>query len=265
MDVAGSEAVLLRRQESVTQLILNRPASLNSIDEEMAAGIRGGLDLVRGDRRCRALVITGAGRGFCSGQALPTGGTDVELPADVAGLVRTRYLPIVTKIRDLPIPVIASVNGVAAGAGFSLALAADFRVASDAAWFSSAFARIGLVPDSGASFFLARYLGFPRALEVALTGRRISALEARDLGLVSRVFPAASFAEDSSEFARELAAGPTRAFGLTKRALSRALTNTLEEQLELEATLQQAASETDDFREGLRAFRDKRVPKFEGR
>jgi 2-(1,2-epoxy-1,2-dihydrophenyl)acetyl-CoA isomerase len=161
--------------------------------------------------------------------------------------------------------VLAAVNGVAAGAGFALALAADLRVASEDAWFSCAFAKIGLVPDAGSSFFLPRYLGFPRAIQLALTGERISARAAAELGLVAKVFPAGTFTDDYLEFARGLAAGPTRAYGLTKQAFRQALESTLEDQLELEASLQQEASETGDFQEGLRAFREKRPPRFSGR
>jgi len=260
----GKEAVLLRRDGAVTELILNRPEQLNAIDEQVAAQLRDGLVTVGRSRECRCLVITGSGRGFCSGQALPKAEVSAELPQDVAGLVRERYNPLVTLIRQLPIPVLAAVNGVAAGAGFALALAADLRVASQDAWFSCGFAKIGLVPDTGASFFLPRYLGLPRAIQLALTGERITAEAAAELGLVAKVFPASTFAGDYLEFAQELAAGPTRAYALTKQAFRQALESTLEDQLELEATLQQEAAETGDFQEGLRAFREKRPPRFSG-
>ena len=205
-------------------------------------------------------MITGSGRGFCSGQALGSSVSADALAQEVGALVRRRYVPIITKIRGLPLPVVAAVNGAAAGAGFSLALAADLRVASEAAWFSCAFSGIGLVPDSGASFFLPRYVGLAKAIEMALTGRRVGAAEAATLGLVTYVYPAETFSQDYSTLAHHLAQGPTRAFALTKRALSEATDNSLSQQLELEAVLQQEAAETDDFHEGLSAFRNKRAP-----
>jgi 2-(1,2-epoxy-1,2-dihydrophenyl)acetyl-CoA isomerase len=264
MAQVGIEAVLLRRDGAVTELILNRPERLNAIDDEVAAQLLAGLASVKGDPECRCLVITGNGRGFCSGQALPSAGDAGALPGDIAGLVRERYNQVVLLMRDLPIPVLAAVNGVAAGAGFALALAADLRVASEDAWFSCGFARIGLVPDTGSSFFLPRYLGLPRAIQLALTGERVGALAAAELGLVMRVFPTSAFTDEYRAFARELAAGPTRAYALTKRAFSQALTSTLDAQLELEAKLQQEASETADFQKGLLAFRKKRPPRFTG-
>jgi len=263
MDGEGSEAVLLRRSGAVVELVLNRPEHLNAIDEEVASGLRDGLELVGNDPDCRCLVLTGSGRGFCSGQALAAIGGQ-GLPQDVAQLVRDRYIPLVTQIRGLPLPVIAAVNGVAAGAGLSLALAADLRVASDAAWFSCGFSRIGLVPDAGASFFLPRYVGLAKALELALTGRRMEAVEAASLGLVAHVYPAQTFARDYAELAQGFAAGPTRAFALTKKAFGQAMEVSLAEQLELEARLQQEASETEDFREGVSSFREKRPPRFAG-
>ncbi|MFZ0995057.1 MAG: enoyl-CoA hydratase-related protein [Candidatus Dormiibacterota bacterium] len=260
-----ADAVLLRRDGSVTELVLNRPHHLNAIDDEVADGLLRGLDLVGEDANCRCLVITGSGRGFCSGQALGSSDNGDEFPQEVGALVRRRYVPLVTKIRGLSLPVVAAVNGVAAGAGFSLALAADLRVASEAAWFSCGFAGIGLIPDSGASFFLPRFFGLAKALELALTARRVDAVEAARLGLVSHVYPADTFSHNYSALAHDLAQGPTRAFALTKMALSQATTNSLSQQLELEAMLQQEASETDDFHEGLSAFRDRRAPQFVGR
>lgn len=263
MAATAARAVLVRRDGGVTQLVLNRPSSLNAFDEKVATALLRELEVAAEDPACRCLAITGAGRGFCAGQSLAGGGN--RLPADIKDLVRSRYIPIITRIRELPIPVVAEVNGVAAGAGFALALAADVRLASESAWFSSGFSKIGLVPDSGASFFLARYLGLPRAFEIAATSRRMSPSEALDLGLVAHVYPASTFREHCRDFAQMLAAGPTRALGLTKKALNLSLSQTLDTQLELEADLQQQASETADFREGVAAFIEKREPEFHGR
>ncbi|HUY57261.1 MAG TPA: enoyl-CoA hydratase-related protein [Candidatus Micrarchaeaceae archaeon] len=258
-----SKSVLLRRSGAVIELVLNRPERLNAIDDEVAADLLEGLESVAGEPGCRCLVITGSGRGFCSGQALPSAQSG-SLPRQIGALVRERYIPLVTAIQLLPIPVLAAVNGVAAGAGFALALAADLRVAADDAWFTCGFAAIGLVPDSGASYFLPRYLGLSKALQLALTSERLSAPKAAELGLLARVFPAASFHRDSLAFAQELASGPTKAFALTKQAFREGLGFNLGAQLELEADLQQQASETADFREGLLAFRQKRPPRFTG-
>jgi 2-(1,2-epoxy-1,2-dihydrophenyl)acetyl-CoA isomerase len=260
----GSGTVQLHQRGAITELILNRPASLNSINRQMADELQRLLEDVRADQSCRCLVITGAGRGFCSGQSLDGGAASDVLPTDIAGLVRSAYIPIIERIRALPIPVVAAVNGVAAGAGFSLALAADLRVASDRAWFSCGFCRIGLVPDSGATWLLPRTIGQGRAIELALTGRRVDADEALAWGMVNRVFPAAAFENSYLEYALELAAGPTRALDLTKQAFTAGFDNTLERQLSLEAELQQLAAETSDFTEGMRAFQEKRSPSFSG-
>ncbi|HUY55613.1 MAG TPA: enoyl-CoA hydratase-related protein [Candidatus Nanopelagicaceae bacterium] len=259
------EVVAVVRTGAVTTLVLNRPMRLNAIDQNMALALVREIEAVAADRDCRCLLITGAGRAFCAGQSLGGTGEASTLPTDITGLIQERYVPVVLGLAALEIPVVAAVNGLAVGAGFSLALAADIRIASEESWFSCAFAQLGLVPDSGASYFLPRLLGPGRALHYALTGDRITAQMALELGLVTTVLPPRSFAAESVAIAQRLAAGATRALGLTKLALRHALDASLAEQLQMEAHLQQIASETADFSEGLLAFREKRPPHFQGR
>jgi 2-(1,2-epoxy-1,2-dihydrophenyl)acetyl-CoA isomerase len=210
----------------------------------------------------RAVVVTGAGRGFCVGQDL----TEFqEAPGDIADRLRAGYHPTVTAVRALEKPVIAAVNGPAAGAGLSFAAACDLRIAADSATFVPAFINIGLVPDSGGTFFIARLLGPARAFEWMTSGRRLTAAEAHAWGLVSEVVEADGLPDRAAELAASLAAMPTRAIGMTKRLFDAAPTNSLEEQLELEAQLQSAATKSEDFREGVAAFLEKRDPRFVGR
>jgi 2-(1,2-epoxy-1,2-dihydrophenyl)acetyl-CoA isomerase len=209
----------------------------------------------------RAVVLTGAGRGFCVGQDLSE---FKEASGDIASRLRKTYHPNVMAIRRLEKPVIAAVNGAAAGAGLSFACACDIRIAADSASFVPAFINIGLVPDSGGSYFVARLLGYARAFEWMTSGRKLLAAEAREWGLVSEVVEGDGLAARAAELAGELAAMPTRGVGMTKRLFDQAGTNTLEQQLELEAQLQAAATQTADFREGVDAFLEKRKPKFTG-
>jgi 2-(1,2-epoxy-1,2-dihydrophenyl)acetyl-CoA isomerase len=207
-------------------------------------------------------VITGAGRGFCVGQDLNEFG---EAARDIAGRLRGNYHPTIRAVRELEKPVIAAVNGPAAGAGLSFACACDLRIAAEGASFVPAFINIGLVPDMGGTFFVTRLLGAPRAFEWMTSGRRLSAQEALEWGLVSEVVPDDRLAERAAEWAAQLAAMPTRGIGLSKRLFDGADRVTLEEQLEREAQLQAVATGTDDFREGVDAFLEKREPRFEGR
>jgi 2-(1,2-epoxy-1,2-dihydrophenyl)acetyl-CoA isomerase len=209
----------------------------------------------------RAVVVTGAGRGFCVGQDLAEFG---EMP-DVAAGLRERYHPNVLAIRALEKPVIAAVNGAAAGAGLSLACACDIRIAADSATFVPAFINIGLVPDAGGAYFLQRILGTPRAFELMSSGRRLSAAEAHAWGLVSEVIEADRLAERSAELAAAYAAMATRGIALTKRLFDAAERMSLEETLALEAELQLEATKTEDFAEGASAFLEKRSPRFAGR
>ncbi len=253
--------VEVTREGAVQTITLNRPEVLNAFNAALHQALAAALEAAR-DEEVRAVVVTGAGRGFCVGQDL----TEFqEGPSDVAERLRQGYHPNISAIRGLEKPVIAAVNGPAAGAGLSLACACDIRIAADSASFVPAFVKIGLVPDSGGSFFVQRLLGTPRAFEWMTSGRRLTAAEAHAWGLVSEVVEAESLAARAAELAARLAAMPTRGVGLTKRLFDQAATSTLEDQLELEAQLQAEATRTEDFREGVSAFLEKRPPRFQGR
>jgi 2-(1,2-epoxy-1,2-dihydrophenyl)acetyl-CoA isomerase len=252
--------VEVTREGAVLTIVLNRPDKLNAINRRVHAGIRDGLKEAR-DAEVRAVVITGAGRGFCAGQDL----SEFEELPDIGDALRATYHPNVLAIRALEKPVVAAVNGACAGAGLSLACACDIRVASEAASFVPGFIGIGLVPDSGGTFFIHRLLGAPRAFEWMTSNRRLTAAEAHAWGLVSEVVEADAFEARTKELAAELADRPTRAVGMTKRLFDHADTATLEEQLEYEAQLQAAAAASEDFREGVTAFVEKRAPVFRGR
>jgi 2-(1,2-epoxy-1,2-dihydrophenyl)acetyl-CoA isomerase len=249
------------REGAVLTITLNRPDVLNALNTATHAALGGALKEARADD-VRAVVLTGAGRGFCVGQDL----TEFqEAAGDIAGRLRATYHPNVRAIRALEKPVLAAVNGAAAGAGLSLACVCDIRIASDAATFVPAFINIGLVPDSGGSYFISRLLGPARAFEWMSSGRRLTAAEAHAWGLVSEVVEADALPARAADLAAALAALPTRGIGMTKRLFDAAPTATLEEQLEREAQLQAAATQTEDFREGVTAFLEKRPPNFSGR
>jgi len=249
------------RDGAVLTLTLNRPDALNAFNLGMHEALAAGLDEAR-DAEVRAVVITGAGRGFCAGQDLRE---FREHPGSTGDMLRATYHPNVLAIRALEKPVIAAVNGPCAGAGVSLACACDLRVAAESAAFIPGFVGIGLVPDSGGTFFIHRLLGAPRAFEWMTSNRRLTAAEAHAWGLVSEVVEADAFEARAKEFAAELADQPTRAVGMTKRLFDHADTATLDEQLEYEAQLQAAAAASEDFREGVTAFVEKRAPVFRGR
>jgi 2-(1,2-epoxy-1,2-dihydrophenyl)acetyl-CoA isomerase len=249
------------RDGAVLTITLNRPDVLNAFNADLHRALSAALTDAQADD-VRAVVITGAGRGFCVGQDL----TEFrEAPGDIGERLRGNYHPNILALRRLEKPVLAAVNGPAAGAGLSLACACDLRLAAATATFVPAFINIGLVPDSGGTYFVRRLLGTARAFEWMTSGRRLSAVEALDWGLVSEVVEDEKLAERAAERAAELAAMPTRGIGLTKRLFDHAENATLEEQLELEAQLQTAATKTADFREGVDAFLEKREPRFEGR
>jgi 2-(1,2-epoxy-1,2-dihydrophenyl)acetyl-CoA isomerase len=252
--------VEVTRDASVLTVTLNRPDKLNAFNGAMHKALGAALKEARSPE-VRAVVLTGAGRGFCVGQDL----TEFrEAAGDIGARLRDTYHPNVLAIRALEKPVIAAVNGAAAGAGLSFACACDLRLASESASFVPAFINVGLVPDSGGTFFVTRLLGYARAFEWLTSGKKLSATEAHAWGLVSEVVEADTLSAVAAHRAAELASLPTLGIGMTKRLLDRAAGATLEEQLEWEAQLQAVATETDDFREGVAAFLEKRKPEFRG-
>jgi len=253
--------VEVTRDGGVRTIMLNRPEVLNAINLAVHRGIADGLKEAR-DPEVRAVVVTGAGRGFCVGQDL---NEFREHPGSTGDMLRATYHPNILAIRALEKPVIAAVNGACAGAGVSLACACDIRIAAESAAFIPGFVAIGLVPDSGGSYFIARLLGQARAFEWMTTNRKLTSAEAHAWGLVSEVLADDDLSARTAELAAAYANAPTAAIAQTKRLFDQALLNTLEEQLELEAQLQTAATESDDFKEGVAAFREKRPPRFTGR
>lgn len=254
-------AILSSAEGGVLTLTLNRPDKLNAANDALLVGLREALEDAGRDSAARVIVITGAGRGFCAGQDLgDVGAREVGF----AEHLRHTYNPLVSAMRALEKPVITAVNGVAAGAGASLALAGDLRLWSNAASMTFVFSNIALVPDSGATWTLPRLVGWHRAFELMALAERVLPAEALRLGLCERVFPAETFVDDVAAYARNLAARPMQALALTKRALNAAMTGTLDEALEREASLQQIAGTSAEHREGLAAFREKRSPDFAG-
>ena len=249
------------RDGGVLTITLNRPDVLNAFTAEMHKQLVGAFKEAR-DAEVRAVVVTGSGRGFCVGQDLNEFGKAAK---DIAGRLRANYHPTIRSVRGLGKPVLAAVNGPAAGAGLSFACACDLRLAAESATFVPAFINIGLVPDMRGTFFVTRLLGPARAFEWMTSGRRLSAVEALEWGLVSEVVPDDRLAGRAAEWAAELAAMPTRGIALSKRLFDNAPQAILEEQLEMEAQLQAAATQTEDFREGVDAFLQKREPQFKGR
>jgi 2-(1,2-epoxy-1,2-dihydrophenyl)acetyl-CoA isomerase len=248
------------RDGAVLTVTLNRPEVYNALNAAVHSGLAAALEDARDDA-VRAVVLTGAGRGFCAGQDL----TEFrEVAGDIRDRLERTYHPNILAMRALEKPVIAAVNGACAGAGLSLACACDLRIAADGASFVPGFVGIGLVPDSGSSYFVRRLVGTARAFEWMTTNRKLSASEAHAWGLVDEVVEAERLSARAAEVAGAYASLPTRAIGMTKRLFDHAETATLEEQLALEAELQAAATKTDDFREGVAAFLEKRPPRFSG-
>ncbi len=265
--MSAYETILAETADGVLTLTMNRPDALNAVTDRMRSELTEAFKSAARDDAVRCVVLTGAGRAFCSGQDLAdlkglyASGSDLEL----GEILRRGYNPLIQRMRDLEKPIIAAVNGVAAGAGASLALACDLRITSDNASFIQAFIAVGLIPDSAATFFLPRLVGLGRAMEMCITGDKLSAADALAAGLVNRVVPVDELPAATKELAVRLASMPTRGIALTKRLLNHSYANSLEAQLEAEAFAQATAGRTADHREGVAAFLEKRKPKFEGK
>jgi 2-(1,2-epoxy-1,2-dihydrophenyl)acetyl-CoA isomerase len=261
-----SDTVLITLEAGVLTLTLNRPDKLNSFNPEMHLALRAGLEQARDDGAIRAVLITGAGRGFSAGQDLgdrdPRKGGGAP---DLGNTLDTYYNPTLRLIRSIEKPILCAVNGVAAGAGANIALACDIVLAASSARFIQAFSKIGLVPDAGGSWSLARILGEPRAKALALLAEPLDAETAADWGLIWKAVPDGTLMAEASALAARLAVGPTRGLGLTKRAIQAAAANSFDTHLDLERDLQRAAGHTADYAEGVTAFLEKRKPEFTGR
>lgn len=250
-------------QNGVCTLKLNRPEVFNSFNKEMALALQAALDACEKNEEVRAIVITGEGKAFCAGQDLAEA-TDPNGP-ELKSIVKDHYNPIILKIRAIEKPIIAAVNGVAAGAGANIALACDLTIAKNSASFIQAFSKIGLIPDSGGTYFLPRIIGFQKALALMMTGDKISAQQADAMNMIYKAVEDDQFETEVQTLAQTLASMPTKGLGLTKKALNESFSNNLEEQLALEGSLQTIAGQTEDFNEGVTAFLEKRKPVFIGK
>jgi 2-(1,2-epoxy-1,2-dihydrophenyl)acetyl-CoA isomerase len=261
------ETVKIRLTEGVAEIELNRPEALNAWNGQLGADLHAALERAAEDETVRALLITGAGRAFSSGADLKDMNVDMTPDGrpDVYKTLTERYHPIMRAIREIPKPVVAAVNGPAVGIGCSLALCCDLIVASESSYFLLAFVNIGLVPDGGSSLFLPSRLGIARATELAMLGERLPAQRALEWGLINRVTPDETLPEEALALATRLAAGPTRSYAGTKRQLNNWLYGRMEEQLELEAQIQQEMAGSGDFLEGAMAFIERREPRFSGK
>ncbi len=254
--------IQLTQKENLGIITLNRPEVFNSFNKEMALAVQEALDNYSGDSNIRAIMITGNGKAFCAGQDLPEAIDDNGL--EIKQIVDEHYNPIIRRLRNIEKPILAAVNGVAAGAGANIALACDVVVATQSASFMQAFSKIGLIPDSGGTYTLPRIIGFQKASALMMLGDKVPAEEAERIGMLYKVFPDDTFMAKAEELVQKLANMPTKGLAYTKHVLNQSFTNSLEEQLELEKEWQFKATETSDYKEGVNAFLEKRTPNFKG-
>jgi 2-(1,2-epoxy-1,2-dihydrophenyl)acetyl-CoA isomerase len=259
-------SILTALEAGVLTITLNRPDKLNSFNPEMHKLLRAALERAADEAEIRAVLLTGAGRGFCAGQDLSERNVSAgAAPIDLSVTIGSFYNPLVRRMRELPKPIVCAVNGVAAGAGANIALACDLVVAARSATFVQAFSKLGLVPDAGGSYFLPRLIGTARAMGLALLADKLPAEDAERWGLIWKVFDDARLMDEARALARNLAEGPTKGYGLLKKALYASPSNTLDAQLDLERDLQREAGFSEDYREGVSAFMQKRKPAFKGK
>ena len=257
-------SILIDIKNNIAYITLNRPEVFNSFNREMALRLQNVLDKCEKNKDVRAIVLTGNGKAFCAGQDLKEV-TSPELNPGFKKILDEHYNPIITRIRTIEKPIIAAVNGVAAGAGANIALACDVVIANEHASFIQAFSLIGLIPDSAGTFFLPRLIGLQKASALSMLGDKISAQEAERLGMIYKFVSPESFEETINSTAEKLAKMPTKALGLIKKSFNQSMTNTLEQQLALESKYQIECAESEDYAEGVSAFMEKRQPNFNGR
>lgn len=267
MTLETFETIIYEKSDGVATITFNRPDALNAVNHTMGLELLSALRSADRDADVRCIIITGKGRAFCAGEDIQDLRGDYEggVNPKLGERLLSKYNPIIRRIRDTDKPVIAAVNGVAAGGGAGIAYSCDLRIASDSAKFIQAFIRVGLAPDSGTSFFLPRLVGFAKAMELSLTGDELTSKDAERFGVVTKVVPAEQLMTTARELALKLAKGPTKAIGLTKRALNKSISSDLDTILEYESYFQEIAGATSDHVEAVKAFFEKRKPNFQGK